>query len=67
MLRHLTSSRGLYHEGTTVTTQAPKPKIPTRTFRCHEDLWQAAKAKAADEDMTVTDVLIMALQVFVED
>ena len=43
------------------------PKTPTRTFRCPEDLWQAAKDKAAVQECTVTDVLITALQDYVSD
>ncbi len=42
------------------------PKTPTRTFRCPDDLWNAAKDKAAVEDRTVTDVLIKALQEYVK-
>lgn len=41
-------------------------KTPTRTFRCPDDLWQAAKDKAQEKGITVTDVLIGALQEFVE-
>lgn len=43
------------------------PKTPTRTFRCPDDLWEAAKDKAAVEERTVTDVLITALKDYVQD
>jgi hypothetical protein len=43
------------------------PKTPTKTFRCPDDLWNPAKAKAASEERTVTDVLIKALQEYVKD
>lgn len=40
-------------------------KTPTRTFRCPDALWEAAKEKAASMDITVTDVLIESLEDFV--
>jgi hypothetical protein len=43
------------------------PKTPTRTFRCPDELWDAAKDKAAVEERTVTDVLIKALNAYVAD
>ena len=44
------------------------PNAPkTRTFRCSDDLWDAAKAKAALDDRTVTEILINALQEYVKD
>lgn len=43
------------------------PKTPTRTFRCPDDLWEAAKDKAAVESRTVTDVLIKALKDYVAE
>ena len=43
------------------------PKTPTRTFRCPDDLWAAAKDKAAVEEITVTDVLIQALKDYVAE
>ena len=39
-------------------------KTPTRTFRCPDALWNAAKTKAAELDVTLTDVLIEALEEF---
>jgi hypothetical protein len=43
------------------------PKTPTRTFRCPDELWEAAKDKAAVEERTVTDVLLKALREYVAD
>ena len=43
------------------------PKTPTRTFRCPDNLWTAAKDKAAIEEKTVTDVLITALLEFTKE
>jgi hypothetical protein len=43
------------------------PKTPTRTFRCPDVLWNAAKDKAAIEEKTVTDVLIEALVAFTQE
>lgn len=43
------------------------PKTPTRTFRCPDHIWNAAKAKAADEGVTVTDVLIDALRKYLRN
>lgn len=40
-------------------------KTPTRTFRCPDDLWNAAKDKAASMEISVTDVLIESLEEFV--
>lgn len=46
----------------------PKPlKTPTRTFRCADDIWNAAKEKAHADGMTLTDVLITALLSYIED
>jgi hypothetical protein len=41
------------------------PKTPTRTIRVSEELWAAAKEKAAIEERTLTDVLITALREYV--
>lgn len=43
------------------------PKTPTRTFRCPDDLWQKAKEQAAEDGITVTEVLISALISYTED
>lgn len=42
------------------------PKTPTRTFRCPDALWAAAKERAARDGLTVTDVLIAALSQYVD-
>lgn len=39
-----------------------QPKTPLRSFRCPDDLWDRAKAKAASNDETVTDALVRALE-----
>lgn len=41
------------------------PKTPTRTIRVSTELWNAVKAKAADDNRTVTDVIIEALRAYV--
>jgi hypothetical protein len=38
------------------------PKTPTRTIRVNDDLWQAVQKKAALEKVTITSVLIKALE-----
>jgi hypothetical protein len=43
------------------------PKTPTRTVRVPDDLWHAAKDKAAAEEKTVTDIILSALRTFVEE
>ncbi len=40
------------------------PKTPTRTIRVSHDLWTAAQAQAAEQGITVTSVLIEALEKF---
>lgn len=42
----------------------PNP-TPTRTIRVSDELWNAAKEKAAEEGFTVTDIVITALEEFV--
>jgi hypothetical protein len=42
-----------------------QPKTPMRGLRVPDDLWAAAKAKAASEGRTVTDVIITALRRYV--
>ena len=39
-----------------------QPKTPTRTIRVSNELWSAAKAKAAEDGRTVTDVIVTALK-----
>lgn len=43
------------------------PKTPTRTIRVSNELWNAVKEKAAIEGRTVTDVIIEALKLYVEE
>jgi antitoxin component of RelBE/YafQ-DinJ toxin-antitoxin module len=43
------------------------PKTPIRTFRAPDELWDAAKVAAANRGMTVTDVIILALQKLVQE
>jgi hypothetical protein len=40
----------------------PRPDNPARSFRCEDELWQAAKERASERGETVTDVLIRALK-----
>jgi len=40
---------------------------PTRTIRVPDDLWNAAKEKAAEIGITVTDIVISALEDFIEE
>jgi predicted transcriptional regulator len=39
--------------------------VPVRTVRVPDELWEAAKRVAADNDETVTDVIIRALERYV--
>lgn len=41
--------------------------VPIRTVRVPDDLWEAAKRKAADRDETVTEVILRALVRYVRD
>jgi len=38
------------------------PKTPTRTIRVPDDLWKAVQKKAASEKITVTSIIIRALE-----
>lgn len=38
------------------------PKTPTRTIRVSDELWTAVQKKAADDGITVTSVIIAALE-----
>jgi predicted transcriptional regulator len=38
------------------------PKTPTRTIRVSDDLWLAVQKKAALQEVTVTSVIISALE-----
>lgn len=44
-----------------------QPETPNRTVRISDDLWEAAKRKAADNDETVTDVIRRALERYVRE
>jgi len=41
------------------------PKTPTRTIRVSDDLWLAVQKKAAKNKITVTSVIIEALEAYV--
>lgn len=43
------------------------PKTPTRTIRVSDDLWTAVQRKAAIEDVTVTSIIIAALENYLKD
>lgn len=40
------------------------PKTPTRTIRVSDDLWLAVQKKAAKDKVTVTSVIIGALEAY---
>jgi len=40
------------------------PKTPTRTIRVPDDLWTSVQKKAASEGVTVTSVIIKALEAY---
>jgi predicted HicB family RNase H-like nuclease len=44
-----------------------QPATPNRTVRVPDELWEAAKRRAADRDETVTDVIIRALTRYVRE
>ena len=44
-----------------------QPATPNRTVRIPDELWEAAKRKAAEDGVTVTDVIIRALTRYVRD
>lgn len=41
------------------------PKTPTRTIRVADDLWSAVQSRALQEGVTVTSVIIRALNDYV--
>ena len=43
------------------------PKTPTRTIRVADDLWVAVQKKAALEKVTVTSVIIKALEEYLKE
>jgi hypothetical protein len=48
-------------------TMSTPAKTPTRTIRVPDDLWKAVQKKAASEKVTVTSVIIAALERFLVD
>lgn len=43
------------------------PKTPTRTIRVSDELWRAVQKKAAAERITVTSVIIEALELYIKE
>jgi len=43
------------------------PKTPTRTIRVADDLWKAVQIKASEQKVTVTSVIIQALEEYIKD
>lgn len=39
-----------------------QPRTPSRNVRVHDDVWNAARAKAQREGTTVTDVVVARLE-----
>ena len=48
-------------------TMPNAPKTPTRTIRIADDLWFKIQAKAAEDGVTVTSLVILALYNFLAD
>jgi len=42
-------------------------KTPTRTIRVPDDLWKAVQKKAASQKVTVTSIIITALESYLVD
>jgi hypothetical protein len=42
------------------------PKTPTRTIRVPDDLWKAVQKRAAEGGVTVTSIILNALQTYVD-
>ena len=42
------------------------PKTPTRTIRVAESLWKPAQLKAAKEGVTLTSVILAALEAYLD-
>ena len=42
------------------------PKTPTRTIRVADEIWLAVQKKAAQEKVTVTSVIIAALEDYIK-
>lgn len=43
------------------------PKTPTRTIRVSDQLWSAVQKKAAAEKVTVTSIIIEALELYIKE
>jgi predicted DNA binding CopG/RHH family protein len=43
------------------------PKTPTRTIRVPDDLWLAVQKKAKKEGITVTSIIIKALEDYLKE
>jgi predicted DNA binding CopG/RHH family protein len=43
------------------------PKTPTRTIRVSDELWTAVQRKAATAGITVTSIILAALNDYVEE
>jgi hypothetical protein len=43
------------------------PKTPTRTIRVADDLWKSVQYKAAKDGVTVTSIIIAALEAYLKD
>jgi predicted DNA binding CopG/RHH family protein len=43
------------------------PKTPTRTIRVSDQLWTAVQKKAAAERITVTSIIIAALENYIKE
>lgn len=44
-----------------------QPATPNRTIRVSDELWEAARAKAEAEGVTLTEIIIRALERFLRD
>lgn len=42
------------------------PKTPTRTIRVSDDIWKAVQRKAAIEGVTVTSIIVDALNSYID-
>jgi predicted DNA binding CopG/RHH family protein len=42
------------------------PKTPTRTIRVADELWKSAQKKASNEGITLTSVIIKALESYIQ-
>jgi hypothetical protein len=62
--RYALASRSDLHEHGSYGHRVPN-HTPTRGIRVSDELWQAAKATAAEQGETVTDVVVRALDQYV--